>query len=135
MNHEPLMLDVAIDYNNKGDKQIRLDALKPLAPHIIWLNISNNDLQDAQLSMIALLTNLEKVRLEGNPISDKGIAQLKDFAFLNAINLNETKVSKEVLNELSNLPALKNVYLWKNGISKSDVEAFEKANSEVSVVL
>jgi uncharacterized membrane protein len=113
MQHQPLMLDISLPEGN--GKQIALikPGLKSIAMNVIWLNLSGNDLTDTELDFLPLLINLEKLRLEKNPVSDKLIPLLIDLKHLEAVNLNETGLSKAGVEQLKKMPSLKRVYEWK----------------------
>jgi len=58
------------------------------------------------------MINLEKLRLEKNPITDKIIDQLAGLKHLEALNLNETNLTEVGIQKLKQLPGLKRVYQW-----------------------
>jgi hypothetical protein len=58
------------------------------------------------------MSNLEKLRLDKNPITDKIINQLAGLKHLEALNLNETNVTETGIEKLKQLPGLKRVYQW-----------------------
>jgi hypothetical protein len=62
---------------------------------------------------LPLLINLEKLRLEKNPVSDKVIPLISALKHLEAVNLNETGMSKAGVEQLKKMPSLKRVYEWK----------------------
>ena len=59
------------------------------------------------------MSNLEKLRLEKNPVSDGLSNHLKDLKYLEALNLNETKISPKGLHKLQSNPALQRIYTWR----------------------
>lgn len=135
MNYEPLMLDVAISYGNEKGQEVNLKNLVDLAPHIIWLNASNSSLENSDLAPISEFVNIEKIRLEGNPIDSKSISYFAKLKHLNAINLNETKVGKEVLEDLAKLPSLKRIYVWKTTVSENDIKSILQPNADLEIIL
>ncbi|HEX6890827.1 MAG TPA: hypothetical protein VF141_09040, partial [Chryseolinea sp.] len=72
-----------------------------------------NGLTEDELDFLPLMTNLEKLRLEKNPIGDGVCSRLTGLHHLEAANLNETKVTSDCLKKLKQMPALKRVYSWK----------------------
>ncbi len=134
MNLEPLMLDVSIEdkYRNSN---IDLKALEPLSTSIVWLNIANCDLTDERLDILSSFVNLEKLRLEHNPISNEGLSQVGSLSFLNALNLNETQVTIKGLEQTEGLTKLKNIYVWKTAIKDKEAQQFELTHEGVRVTL
>ncbi|MDP3468262.1 MAG: hypothetical protein Q8S11_07995 [Daejeonella sp.] len=96
-------------------KQIALikPGLKSIANNVIWLNLSGNNLTDQDLDFLPLLINLEKLRLEKNPVTDKLIPLIADLKHLEAVNFNETGLSRAGVEQLKKMPSVKRVYEWK----------------------
>jgi len=119
MQHKPLMLDVTLpEVKRKQIASIR-SGLKSIAKNVIWLNLSGNDLTDSDLDFLPLMINLEKLRLEKNPITDKVIPLISSLKRLEAVNLNETGISEAGVEQLKKMPAIKRVYEW-NLVSDGD---------------
>lgn len=114
MLHSPVMLDVTLP----GGSGININSIKKdlmaVAKNVIWLNVSNNNLKVSDLNFISEMTNLEKLRLEKNPIEDGIVKSLLGLSHLEAVNLNETRITKNGLAQLKSLPKLKRVYSWGN---------------------
>lgn len=120
MSHRPVMLDLTLPSQSGiklSDIEKQLDAV---SKNIVWLNLSDNGFNDSDLSILKEMTNLEKLRLEKNPIGDAIVDQVKDLKYLNAINLNETKLTNEGLSALKRNPSLKSIYTWKTPAGQSD---------------
>ncbi|TAD84702.1 MAG: hypothetical protein EAY75_12645 [Bacteroidetes bacterium] len=113
MQHKPVMLDVTLP-SGMGNQlpAIRVN-LKAIAKNVIWLNLSNNGLTEKELEFLPLMTNLEKLRLEKNPVTDGISNQLAGLQHLEAVNLNETKITKAGLEKIKQLPNLKRIYSWQ----------------------
>ncbi len=112
MLHAPLQLDVTIPAGS-GIKMTQIASqLRSISNQVIWLNLSGNGLTDQDLDFLPLMTNLEKLRLEKNPITDHIAGQLKGLDKLQAINLNDTKITAVCLDQLKQMPNLKRVYSW-----------------------
>ena len=92
MNHQPLMLDVTLP-PKAGKSGVNLAVLKPLAKHIIWLNLSGLNLTDGQLSAITDFSNLEKLRVEKNPIGNEALKSISGLTHLHALNIYRTKIT------------------------------------------
>jgi hypothetical protein len=70
MLQHPVMLDVTLPAGSgRHLSDIQGDLVK-VAGNIIWLNLSDNGLTENDLGFLKQLSNLEKLRLEKNPIAD-----------------------------------------------------------------
>src|SRR5258708_2117873 len=70
MLQRPLMLDVALPAGSGMKMAAIQHDLVRLGKNIIWLNLSDNRFTENDLGFLKLLSNVEKLRLEKNPISD-----------------------------------------------------------------
>lgn len=115
MLHNPVLLDVTVPPAS-GDKigSIR-DDLMVISKNVIWLNLSDNGLTASDLDFLPMMTNLEKLRLEKNPIGDDIADQLSGLNHLEAVNLNETRISNVCLDKLKEMPSLRRIYSWQTG--------------------
>jgi len=113
MLQHPVMLDITLPAGS-GTRvaDIKEDLLK-LGPNIIWLNLSDNGLGEDDLGFLKQLVNLEKLRLEKNPVGDGISEYLVGLKHLEAVNLNETKISLVCINKLNGHPSIKRVYAWR----------------------
>ncbi|MFT5883645.1 MAG: putative membrane protein [Arcticibacterium sp.] len=134
MNLEPLMLDISIEEKFRNTN-IDLKLLEPLAESIVWLNIAKCDLANDKLAILPQFKNIEKLRLEHNPISDDALKYVSSLTFLNAINLNETKITAAGLSQTKDLALLKNIYVWKTSIGKEEAQQFERTHEGVQLTL
>jgi hypothetical protein len=112
MLKKPMMLDITL-LSNSGVKMAEIkDDLMILAKHIIWLNFSNNNFTDNDLSILKFFVNLEKLRIEKNPVTDGLSTYLVGLKHLEAVNLNETQITGLGVNNLKKNPAIKRIYSW-----------------------
>ena len=112
LQHNPLMLDVTIPPGSDQDIKTFSSNIKSIKSDIIWLKLSENNLRDTDLEFLASLINLQKLRLEKNPIGDGISEHLKNLKNLEAVNLNETKITKAGLNKLRKNSGIKRIYYW-----------------------
>jgi uncharacterized membrane protein/mono/diheme cytochrome c family protein len=116
MLQQPIMLDITLP-EGSGKKMADIkEDVKLIAKNIIWLNLSGNGFTDKDLDFLHLLTNIEKLRLEKNPVSDNIIEQLTGLQHLEAVNLNETNITSTGLGKLEKNAALKRIYSWKTAV-------------------
>ena len=116
MLQRPLMLDVALPAGSGMKGSVLQDDLLPVGKNIIWLNLSDNGFTENDLGILKSLSNVEKLRLEKNPIADGIGDEVGALKHLEAINLNETKISNAGLARLEKNPALKRIYTWKTAV-------------------
>lgn len=112
MQHKPMMLDITLPEGNGKQIATIKPGLKSVAKNVIWLNLSGNNLMDKDLDFLQFMINLEKLRLENNPITDQFIPTISSLKHLEALNLNETRLSKAGVEQLKQLPAIKRIYEW-----------------------
>ena len=113
MLQNPAMLDVTLPPGSGKKMGDIVNDLKPVVLNVIWLNLSDNDFTENDLGILEHMSNLEKLRLEKNPISDGISNYLEGLKYLEAVNLNETKITATCLNRLQQNPAIKRIYTWK----------------------
>lgn len=110
---KPVMLDVTLPPRSGKKMGDIVNDLKPVVRNIVWLNLSDNGFTENDLGILEHMSNVEKLRLEKNPISDGIGAHLERLKYLEAVNLNETKISPAGLSKLQQNPAIQRVYTWK----------------------
>lgn len=112
MLQKPVMLDVTLPANSG----IKMDAIKndlgSVAKNIIWLNLSDNGFTENDLEILKQMSNVEKLRLEKNPISDGICKSLEGLKYLEAVNLNETKITAACVSTLHQ-SGIRRIYTWK----------------------
>jgi uncharacterized membrane protein len=113
MLHNPVMLDVTVPAGLGAKINSVKSTLVVVAKNVIWLNVSDNGLTEKDLDFLPMMTNLEKLRLEKNPLTDAIGNQLAGLHHLESVNLNETKITKKCLAQLSQMKNLKRVYHWR----------------------
>jgi len=68
------------------------------------------------------------LKLEKNPITDKGMSLFPELKKLTALNLFGTKISSSSLEQLNKFPKLEKVYVWNTNITKGDVQTYQTQN-------
>ena len=115
MLHAPVMLDIALPPDSGIGINELEDGLRSVARNVVWLNLSGNNLVALDLMVLKEMTNLEKLRLERNPVGDELGDILNDLKHLEALNINDTKVTDDGYSKLKNHPSLKRIYRWASG--------------------
>ena len=107
------------------DSLIRL--LLPLKKQLIWLKLSNTNLNDDELTVIAQCTNLIRLELDHTPITDKGLGALKSLGQLQSLNLVGTKVTSAGIMQLKDLKQLTSLYLFQTNVNKEEWQKMKQA--------
>ena len=113
MLQKPVMLDVTLPARSGKKMEVMVKDLRPVAKNIIWLNLSDNGFTESDLEILMQMSNVEKLRLEKNPISDGICKYLEGLKYLEALNLNETKISSAGVKRLQQNRTIKRIYTWK----------------------
>jgi len=113
----------------------QVEALRPLAPHIAWLDLGRTPVGDSALAVVSTLPHLTRLHLEQTAITDAALAYLDGLQYLEYLNLYGTRVSDEGLQHLSGLPALKALYLWQTGVTEAGVERLQQIHPHLDVNL
>ncbi|MEM8523977.1 MAG: c-type cytochrome domain-containing protein [Bacteroidota bacterium] len=94
-----------------------MELLKPIQEQIVWLKLSESELRNEQVSLIANMPNLTKLYLDYTQISDAGLEQLTKLEHLKYLNLVGTSVSAEGLSALKEVKSLESVFIYKTNTS------------------
>jgi len=111
-----------------------LQHLGKLGNNVLWLDVSGSSITGAQLTVLRLLPNLQRLHLEHTTIDDAALVQLLPLSKLEYLNLVATQVSDAGLYRLKNLAALRRLYLWQSKATKAGAArlAADMANCSVS---
>ncbi len=135
LSHETGALDVVLpEEAANGNASELLKALLQIKDQIFWLTLAGTGIQDSDLSLVSQFSNLQRLRIENNPITDDGIAGLKGLSKLEILNLNGTKISSAALGSLGEIKSLKSLYLWNTAVKPEDKGVEDMALTEVKVV-
>lgn len=113
MLQKPVMLDLTIPSGKAISLSSLSEDLGKVAKNTIWMNLSGNNLTEKDLSFLSSFSNLEKLRLEKNPVSDGIFDIVVILKHLESINLNETKITNKGLEKLKAGSSVKRVYCWR----------------------
>jgi len=135
LSQETGALDVVLpEEMAKGKVSEFLEALTPIKNQIHWLSLAQTGLQDGDIPFLADFTNLRRLRIENNPLTDQGLASLKALSKLEVLNLNGTQITGQGLSHLTTLQNLKSLYIWNTGIKPNDPSLSPWKAGEVKVV-
>ena len=114
MLHAPVMLDVTLPAGSGIPMKDLETDLRALAKNVVWLNVSDNNIIAADLVVLKEMSNLEKLRVERNPVGNELVDVLKDLRHLEALNINDTKITDEGYSRLQEQSSLKRIYRWSS---------------------
>lgn len=112
MLQHPAMLDLTFPAGKGITLTTVNEDLRKIAKNTIWLNLSGNALTEKDLAVLSSFSNLEKIRLDKNPVSDGIVDVVANLKNLQSINLSETKLSKNGLTKLISSSSAKRIYCW-----------------------
>ncbi len=119
------LLDVKLNPGKSITKK-NLEDLVKLREQLVWLDVSDVNITDEDLTTISKLESLQLLNLNSNPITDEGLKKISTLKNLTTINLYGTKITNQGLNTLEALPKLKKIYAWKTLISPDEVLEVKK---------
>lgn len=96
-------------------------------PDVVLIN-------DSVLPYIAGHTHLVELSLDGNPITDKGLAALKDLPSLEVIDLSRTEITDAGLQQLLSLPNLKSIRVDDTKVTDAGIAAFVRRRPEIEII-
>jgi uncharacterized membrane protein/mono/diheme cytochrome c family protein len=135
LSHETGALDVVLPSDaSKEQTSELLKALLPIKEQIYWLSLAETGLQDYDLNQVAQFSNLHRLRIENNPITDSGISALRSLSKLESLNLNGTRVSAAGLEPLVEINSLKSLYLWKTAVNPQDDKVLKMKLDKVKFI-
>jgi uncharacterized membrane protein len=112
----------------------RLAALGPAAGEIVELDLHGSGLEDATLAGFERFTQLTKLRLSDNRLTDDGLESLARLPKLESLNLYANSgITDAGLRALARSAALKRLYLWETGVSEAGVAELEQLRPDLAV--
>ena len=111
-----------------------LPAIEVLAQKIVWLDLSKGNLTDLSVSRLSKIPNLRNLYLEDNKgITSRGVSGLSGLSKLKCLNLVGTSLDDSVVDALSGMTSLKEVYLWRSGLSAEALQKLRDARPDMLV--
>jgi hypothetical protein len=90
-------------------------------------------LVDKQLETVGTFENLAHLRLELNPITDAGVAQLQSLGKLEYLNLYGTKLSDKSVAQLTKLEKLHDLFVWRTAITTAGLAELKRTRADLNV--
>ncbi|WP_435356820.1 FN3 associated domain-containing protein [Emticicia sp. SJ17W-69] len=108
-----------------------LENLSKVSEQLVILNLAKMPVKDEDITLIANFPNLERLNLNQTDITGNTLEQLKKCKKLESIALAGTKISKGNLQKLLDLPTLKEVFVWNTAIDEATTNEFSKKYSKI----
>jgi len=121
-------------FDRKLGEPLRLDALAAVVDQLVWLDLSNANVPEAQLVALGRFHKLQRLNLSGTQAGDATIAQLIKLPYLENLNLYRTAVTDSTLDALGRMPSLASVYLSETAVTPAGVARFHETHPNVRVV-
>jgi len=135
IDHSTGALDMVLPEEvSEGNPKPFLEALEPVKNQVRWLSLAGTGLTDKELEYLSTCVNLERLRIENNPISDLGLPSLRSLSKLEVLNLNGNSVTAKGLASLTSLQNLKSIYLWGTSVNGGDEVVNQLRSKKVKVV-
>lgn len=132
--HQYLDLDLSVKNSPLTDQGLL--ALLSVKQHVVALNLRKTQVTDLQLSQIGKLSNLMKLKLNQNTVSNEGIKHLTSLSKLRYLNLYKTAIDEGLLDTLMQFSSLEKVFVGETNISFESAKAFSaKSNILLQGVL
>lgn len=119
--------------NVKSYQPSMLSDLGQLKNQLVRLRLSNQPVQDEDLSQLAGCRNINRLNLDKTRITDAGLDILKQLPNLEQLNLYGTAVTDAGLDKLAALPALKVLYLWQTNTTPAGIERLKRAKPGLKI--
>jgi mono/diheme cytochrome c family protein len=109
-------------------------VLLSAADQIVELNLQDAGLDDNELKDIGRFTELTRLRLSRNEITDRTVAEFKSMPHLERLNLYANPgVTDASVDVLAALPALRRVDLWQTGISDAGIARLRELRPDLEL--
>lgn len=104
-----------------GDAELAL--LAPLAPRLVWLNLSRTAVRDDGAKVLAQLGELRRLHAANTGLGDAAVVHLRGLGKLEYLNLYGTKVTDQGLGALGALTRLQRLYVWQSQATAAGADA------------
>ncbi|GAB4111163.1 MAG: ribonuclease inhibitor [Acidobacteriota bacterium] len=122
-----------VDLSGRAVATGDLDALAPLAEHVVWLNLSGSRLEPEAWGRLEKFSNLQRLWLDRSNVSSADLAVVRRLAHLSYLNLYGTAVTDKGLEPLAELPKLSNLYLWQTLVTGPGIQALAPRSPRLKV--
>jgi hypothetical protein len=111
-----------------------LKILQYIAQHLVILDLTNSQVTDQGLATLQKFPNLKKLILEGSEkITGAGVKNISLVPSLELINLIRLKLDDSVVDTLSGMGSLQQVFLYQTGISADAIQKLKDSRPRMFV--
>lgn len=107
--------------------------LQKIEKQLVVLKLSNLPIKDADIKIIASLSNIKRLNLENTAITNDCLPYLKELSALEQLNLYGTDITDEGLKQLASFKNLSVIYLWKTKVTANGIEQFKKERPNITI--
>ncbi len=129
---ESPFLDISWKGTDTLNRQI-LKKLKKVSKQVIWLDLSNSNLNNGLFSVIGDLPNLQKLFVQKTQITGAALKNLKNHNFLEYLNVYNTNVDDAGIEAIFNLKRLKKLFVWQTEVSDELVSKIQSERPKLDI--
>lgn len=111
-----------------------LKILQYIAQHLVILDLTNSQVTDEGLAVLQKFPNLKKLILEGSEkITSAGVRNISTIPSLELVNLIRLKLDDSVVDILSGMGGLQQVFLYQTGLSSDAIQKLKDTRPRMFV--
>lgn len=110
-----------------------LELLRPLAPVLVWLDLSRSQVTDAGMAVVGSLGQLRRVHLAETAVGDAGLEHLGALRRLELLNLQGSRVTDAGLAAVAAMPALRKLFVWRTAVTAAGAQAVGRDHPDLNV--
>lgn len=123
-----------IKYNGNSNEKPNLELLTAVKDQLVWLQLTNCNIEDADLKTIGQLSNLYKLNLNRTKVTDKGINELAGLSKLEYLNLYGTAITDSSVIALQRFQSLKKLFVWETAVDTTRMDSMPKIRKDLDIV-
>ena len=111
-----------------------LKILQYIAQHLVILDLTNSQVSDQGLAVLQKFPNIKKLILEGSEkVTTQGVQNISSIPSLELLNLIRLKLDDSVVDVLSKMGALQQVFLYQTGLSSDAIQKLKDSRPRMFV--
>ena len=130
ISRESNYLEVVIPSGHKPDAAF-WKSYKKIIPNIYSLDLGGSEITDEDFRKFVQATGMRKLNLKQVDLSKISLKILLELKSLHYLNLVSAKLDDEKLKELSGHPALRQIFVFGNNLSKNRIAEFLSKNLSI----
>ncbi len=130
------LLDVSFVMVQKAgseQKNAMLQKLLKIKEQVYYLDLGNCTLTAEDLKLVAGFTNLDKLALQRNNLTDDMLAPLYSLQQLTSLNAGQNPITDKSILVLEQMKALQKVNLWQTAVTDQGVKKLQEAKVGLAV--